>query len=300
MPVSNPAYTDYLFPILKTIGIKKQYKRDDIYEMIELEFRLSREQMDEMLPSGKQKVYKNRIGWALTYLLKAGLILREARGVYSITNEGKTLLKTGISNLSLDDLDKIPQFIEFKKGKVTPPIEQPNVKQTPDEMLEKAYLAVKNEVKEELLKKIAENSPEFFEFLVLDLVEKLGYGNKLTKSTIHTGKTGDEGIDGIIKGDFLGFDNIYIQAKRWSGTVGSQEIQKFIGAITKIGANKGIFITTSDFTQDAENYIKGMNNIKIILIDGNQLTDLMYDRGVGVSTRQTYFRNIVDSDYFEN
>ncbi|MFA7725623.1 MAG: restriction endonuclease [Candidatus Izemoplasmatales bacterium] len=301
MASKNPAYSDYFFPLLRIIKTEKEWKRDELYRIIETEFNLSQEQMAEMLPGGQQQVYKNRIGWALTYLLKAGLISRAARGTYLITEQGKSLLNTGIRGLSLEDLNQIPQFVDFKTSKrvsILPTKSEEEL--SPDEMLGKAYLKVKLEIKQELLKRIMDNSPEFFEILVLDLVEKLGYGNKLIKSTIHTGKSGDQGIDGIIKGDFLGFDNIYIQAKRWNSSIGSQEIQKFIGAITKIGANKGIFITTSDFTQDAEDFIKGMNNVKIILIDGDQLTDLMYDRGIGVSTKQVYLRNIVDSDYFDN
>lgn len=264
-------------------------------------FSVSADERKALLPSGQQPVFDNRVGWARTFLGKAGLLSSTRRGFFQITEQGQSVLS---QNLDKIDRKYLRQFPEYAKAWGTSKDNGENKTgnketevTTPEETLEGAYQELKESLASELLKSIMECSPAFFERLVVDLLIKIGYGGSRKEAGQAMGQTGDGGIDGIIKEDKLGLDIIYTQAKRWNGTVGRPEIQKFAGALQGQRAKKGIFITTSDFTRDAQEYVKNIDT-KIILIDGERLAELMIDHNVGVSPVASYEVKKIDSDYF--
>jgi len=269
------------------------------------QFNLTEKEKQELLPSGSAFVINNRIGWARTYLTKAGLLLKTKRGYFRISEEGKKLLQKEPAFINSKMLKEYDAFNEFQTTKEPDNSEnnktEHNIQQsiTPHELLESGYLSIKNELADELLSTIKNISPSKFEKLVIDLLVKMGYGGSIKEAATVVGKSGDEGIDGIIKEDKLGLDVIYIQAKKWdSGTIGRPEIQKFAGALLGKKAKKGIFITTSTFTNEAKKYVTDID-AKIILLDGKQLTELMIENNLGVSTQDVYTIKRIDSDYFE-
>lgn len=266
-------------------------------------FSLSDNELTEILPSGKQSVFDNRLGWCRTYLKKAGLIISPARAQFIITEIGKKLVKTS-GEINDDTLMKFPDFVKFKKGGVEDTAEKYIDKsrvqedETPQEILDKVHRELNNVLANELLSEILEMDPYRFESLVVELLVKMGYG-KMQYDSKATKKTGDEGIDGVVTADKLGFDSIYIQAKRFKDEpIGRPEIQKFVGALAGQGAQKGIFITTSRFTKEAEDFVSKNLNYKIVLIDGKRLADLMIEYELGVSTEYVYKIKKIDSDYF--
>ena len=266
-------------------------------------FSLSDEDLAEMLPSGKQRVFDNRIGWCRTYLKKASLIISPARAQFVITEAGKRLVEQP-SEINDDTLMQFPDFVKFKKGEIEdtgePASEQSNVQEdeTPQEILDRAHKELNNALANELLSEVLEMDPYRFESLVVDLLVKMGYG-KMQYDTGATKKSGDEGIDGVVTADKLGFDSIYILAKRFKdGPIGRPDIQKFVGALAGQGAQKGIFITTSRFTKEAEEFVSKNLNYKIVLIDGKRLADLLIEYELGVSTEYVYKVKKIDSDYF--
>jgi restriction system protein len=233
----------------------------------------------------------------------AGLIEPTKRGFFRITERGLQTLKENPQEINLRYLKKFPDYVELEKSwksnNPNPPNgETTNVPQTPEELLESSYQDIRKTLAQDILSKIKLCSPSFFEKLVVELLVKMGYGGSRTDAGKAIGKSGDEGIDGIIKEDKLGLDIIYIQAKRWENVVGRPEIQKFVGGLAGQGAKKGIFITTSRFTNEAKDYIP-RNETKIVLIDGEQLASLLIDYNLGVSTQATYELKKIDSDYFE-
>jgi len=247
----------------------------------------------------------NRVGWARTYLKKASLIESIKRSFFKISKRGIDVLKQNPSAVNVKFLEQYPEFVEFKesskKEKNTlsnSEIEITN-QQTPEESLEYGYQKIRQNLAQELINRIKGCSPSFFEKLVVELLVKMGYGGSLHDAGKAVGKSGDEGIDGIIKEDRLGLDVIYIQAKRWDkGTVGRPEIQRFVGALHGQRAKKGIFITTSIFSNDAKDYVSKIDS-KLVLIDGGELAQLMIDYGIGVSNVTSYDIKRIDSDYFE-
>ena len=258
-----------------------------------------------MLPSGQQTIVDNRIGWARTYLKKAGLITQPKRGLFQITERGQNVLRQNPEKIDLEFLTQFPEFQEFRakrnKSDGEPETQEeltPIDPKNPIERLEDAYQEVINDISQELLDMVKNVSPAFFEKLVIDLLVKMGYGGSRKDAGQAVGRSGDEGIDGIIKEDRLGLDTIYIQAKRWDSVVGRPEIMKFAGALQGQRAKKGIFITTSNFTKDALAYASNIDS-KIILIDGESLTQLMIEHNVGISTASVYEIKKIDSDYFE-
>ncbi|MBR3764206.1 MAG: restriction endonuclease [Clostridia bacterium] len=267
---------------------------------------VSEEDCSELLPSGKQRTVDGRINWAITYLKNAGLISAVRRGVYIITAEGIAAYKDAGSEINLAYLERYEAFRVFHgttANAPSSPIPSPPIEDTPQDMFEKAYAQINSALAEDLLAIIMERSPAFFEHLVVDLLVKMGYGGSFDSAGMVIGHTGDEGIDGIIREDKLGFSNIYIQAKRWdpeSMTVGRPEIQKFVGALAGQGASKGLFITTAQFTKEAIKYASKQLAAKIVLVDGQQLTRLMIEYGIGVSVQSTYTINKIDSDYFDD
>lgn len=295
-----PQYKEFFQAILEVLSDEKYHKSKEIDEMVSDMFNLTDEERKELLPSGNRFIVNNRVGWGRTYLKKSGLIETKKRGIFKITQEGLNLLNKG-SKITLETLEQYPSFREFRYGSNN------NLKiktsdltsLSPEEQIENSFLEIKNELVNNLLEEVKSQSPEFFELLVIDLLLKMGYGGSRVSAGKAVGKTGDEGIDGIIDEDRLGLDKIYIQAKRYSeNSIGRPELQRFVGALGGKGAKKGIFITTSRFTDNAREYVKNQAISNIVLIDGEQLSELMIDFGVGVSTKSVYDIKQIDSDYF--
>ncbi|MHB8442761.1 MAG: restriction endonuclease [Patescibacteria group bacterium] len=295
-----PSYQELFSPLLALLSDNKEHTLSEVTQIIADQLNISEEKQKELYPSG-QSIYKNRMGWARTCLKKAGLIEYPQRGSFLITKEGINLLSTHPNNLTEKDLIlKYPLFKEFvygtKKEKIVDN-EDLVFSKTPDDVINEAYNKITSELSDELIEKIKSLSPTFFEKLVVELLIKMGYGGSLNDAGQAIGRTGDEGIDGIIKEDKLGLDVIYIQAKRWEGVVGRPEIHKFAGALQGQRSRKGIFITTSLFTKEALEYVKAIDN-KIILIDGKRLSQLMIEFNLGVSIINSFEIKKVDNDYF--
>jgi len=300
-----PNYQVLMLPLLKAVKDQKEYKLNDIVDILANEFKLSEEERKELLPSGQSFLFGNRVGWARTYLKKAGLLDSPKRGYLIITQRGLDVLKQKPKEVNVALLQQFSEFLEFQSSKrddntTENTIIQSESIQTPEEILENSYQDIRKSLAQELLDKITKLSPSFFERLVVELLVKMGYGGSMKDAGRAIGKSGDEGIDGTIKEDKLGLDIIYIQAKRWQpgNVVGRPEIHKFVGALAGQGAKKGIFITTSTFTKDALEFVP-RNETKIVLIDGYLLAQLMIDYNLGVATQQVYEIKKIDSDYFE-
>jgi len=260
-----------------------------------------------MLPSGIQSTFFNRVGWASTYLKKAGLFEATRRGYYRITARGLELLKKQPKTINAKLLRQYPEFLEFQQlkgtrsgNKASSSRGAPDISTaTPSEALETAYENLRDELADELLSRLKKSSPTFFERIVVELLVKMGYGGSRADAGKAIGRSGDGGIDGIIKEDKLGLDVVYVQAKRWDNSpVGRPDVMQFAGALQAQKANKGIFITTSRFTEDARSYVSQIGS-KIVLIDGEQLTNLMIENDIGVSTVSTYPVKKIDTDYFD-
>jgi len=298
-----PDFQSIMLPLLQLASDGKEYTMHQAREKLAEHFQLSDYELSERLPSGRQTTFSNRVAWAKSYLTQAGLLESPKRGKFHISERGREILAKNPEKININYLDQFPEFLEFRQASnkkqthnVTQSDEQPQPV-TPEESLEQAYQQLRDEVANELLHLIKENSPDFFEKLVVRLLVAMGYGGSVKEAGKATRKTADEGIDGIIKEDRLGLDAIYLQAKRWEAAVGRPEIQKFVGALHGQRAKKGVFITTSRFSYEAIDY---SNNIdpKIVLIDGSDLVQLMIDYGVGVSTSSVFEVKKVDSDFF--
>jgi len=295
-----------MLPVLQLAADGQEHKFSQAVEALADQFSLTAEERNELLPSGSQAVFNNRVGWARSYLKQAGLLTSPKRGYFKITDTGQTLLNSNPSHIDASILEQFPSFIEFKNRKkdksdkddISDPASEHDDVQTPEDSLAASYSKLRRALKSDILTTIKEASPSFFERLVIDLLVKMGYGGNRNDAGKALGKSGDGGIDGIINEDRLGLDIIYIQAKRWEGVVGRPEIQKFAGALQGQRAKKGVFITTSDFTKDARDYVSKID-VKIILIDGELLASLMVDHNVGVSTVGQYEVKKLDSDYFD-
>ncbi len=292
-----------MLPFLHHLADGKEHSLRDAEESLAENFKLTPAERAELLPSGQQGIFKNRIGWARTYLKKAALIEAPRRAVFKITERGMQTLASNPSKIDAKFLEQWPEFIEFRdvskpSTEQAQPIELSLTTTTPEEAIELAYQGLREQLAQELLSRIMSCSPTFFEQLVVELLVKMGYGGSRRDAGERIGQTGDGGIDGIIKEDRLGLDTIFIQAKRWQGSVGRPEIQKFVGALQGQRARKGVFITTSSYTSDAVDYASRIDT-KVVLIDGKNLSALMIDFDVGVSASASYVVKRVDSDYFE-
>jgi restriction system protein len=300
--MSIPDYQTIMLPLLQHLADRKERSSKETFEAISKVFGLSEQEKNELLPSGNQKVFMNRIAWAKTYLKKTGLIESPKRGYYRITEKGLNELKKNPQKIDNKYLSQFPEFAEFvktrviKHGFIEEYIEADDTK-TPEENIEFHYQQIHNALASDILDKVKKCSPYFFEKLVVELLLKMGYGGSRQEAGRIIGKSADGGIDGIIKEDKLGLDTIYIQAKRWDGNIGRPEVQKFAGALQGQRARKGVFITTSKFTNEAIEYASMIEN-KIILIDGETLSSLMIDYDIGVSTINAYLIKRIDSDYF--
>jgi restriction system protein len=301
-----PTYEEIMLPLLKSIEDVEEHELNELIDKLTIYFKLSDIEQRELLPSGRQPIFRNRVGWATTYLKKAGLLSTPRRAHFKILERGLILLKENPKEITSRLLSRYDEFIEFKtlrrerkdEGGSEDSVLITNTNQTPEEVLEYAFQKLKSELAKEILEVVKKCSPTFFEKLVIDLLLKMGYGGSRNDAGQAIGKSGDGGIDGIIKEDKLGLDIIYIQAKRWENTVPVKELRDFVGALSYKKAKKGIFITTSYFPSSAYDFVKQIEH-KIILIDGNNLADLMVENGIGVSTINTYDIKKIDTDYFE-
>ncbi len=298
MPI--PDYQAIMLPLLKFAGDKQEHSLSEVVSILSNQFSLTEDEKNELLPSGGECRFYNRVSWARTYLKKAGLLSYPRRGFFSITSRGIKLLSDNpqyISAKYLKKYDEFVQFIEIKNDLCSDNIIKETIIETPEEILEAAHQKLQNNLSTEILESIKQCSPYFFEHLVVDLLVSMGYGGSRKEAGQAVGKSGDEGIDGIIKEDRLGLDVIYIQAKRWDNVVSRPEIQKFAGALLGQNAKKGIFITTSNFTKGAIDYVTRIDS-KIILVNGSRLTELMIEHDVGVTSIARYEVKKIDSDYF--
>lgn len=299
--MSIPDYQDCMLPILELISDGQEHRMTDLTRSIADRFELSESDRAELLPSGAQTIIANRVAWAKTYLKKAGLLANPGRGIVSITFAGTQVLSTKPSRISNELLQQYPSFNEFRNREFSAESSSPQLKQssTPEESIDAGYRELNAALADELLEKIRNCSPRFFEQLVVDLLVAMGYGGSLKDAGQAIGKSGDGGIDGIIKEDKLGLDVVCLQAKHWSQTVGRPEVQAFAGSMEGVRAKKGVLITTSSFSKDAEDYVQRIER-KIVLLDGKSLTRLMIEHGVGVETVRTFAIKKVNFDYFEN
>jgi restriction system protein len=305
--MSVPDYQSIMFPLLKLASERvDEISASEAVEILAERFKLSTEDLKEMLPSGIQPTFVNRVGWASTYMKKAGLLEPTRRGFYKITKRGQELLQKKPPKIDVKLLKQFPEFLEFqqlkgtrrgdKRGEIVPSISIESA--TPSEDLERAYENLRDELSDELIEKLKTTTPSFFERIVVELLVKMGYGGSRSDAGKAIGRSGDGGVDGIIKEDKLGLDVVYVQAKRWENTpVGRPDVMQFVGALQAQKANKGIFITTSRFTEDAKNYVSQIGS-KIVLIDGDRLSELMIENDIGVSTISMYPVKKIDSDYF--
>lgn len=301
--MSVPKYYEFFPSVLNCLSDGKEHSIRELYEYCANAFNLTESDKAETISSG-MPVYMNRVGWARTYLCKAGLVAKVSRAIYKITPSGIEAIKDGLENINLEYLAKYDSFNEFldisykKDNKIT---EKTTItEQSPQEQIDFAVSKMNASIADDLMAEILQISPYKFEELIVKLLIKMGYGTLKQNKDSVTKKSGDEGIDGIVTADKFGFDSIYTQAKRWKpdSKVGRQEIQKFLGALAGQGATKGLFITTATFTKEAIEYASRQLQHKIVLVDGNQLTDLMIDYNLGVSTINSIEIKKVDYDFF--
>lgn len=309
MPI--PDFQSLMLPVLNFARDHQQLTLREVRELLAHKFSLTNEEIEEVLPSGRQRRFDNRVAWAKVYLERAGLLFSPKRGCFCITQEGLDFLSRNPQSISISVLQ---QFEKFRAFRETPKESPKTVKsekslaavpvsslqdevETPEESLEQAFQSIQGELASSLLEQVKSCSPHFFEVLVVDLLLKMGYGRSRSEAGRAIGRSGDEGIDGVISEDRLGLESIYIQAKRWAGTVGRPEIQKFVGALHGQRARKGVFITTGTFSADAKNYVISIDP-KIVLIDGVQLVDYMIEHDLGVVLKAVYEVKKIDLEYF--
>ena len=291
-----PRYNELFGDVLRVLSDKKEYKTTNLKEIIANQLDLTDEERKEKIPSGKETIIKNRIGWAISSLKKAELVESNKWGYVNITEIGLYEFRQN-PYLTEDVLYKNPKYVEWRGMK---PLNPKNPESTPEEEIEKAHNQINQKLSEELLENIYNQNPYFFEGLVVDLLLKMGYGDFRPNAGMTTSPSNDGGIDGIINQDVLGLDSIGIQAKRYgkSQKIGRPLLQSFAGALVGKGLNKGIFITTSSFNKSAIEYVANQANLTIILIDGKKLANLMIEYDLGTSTVETYQIKRIDTDYF--
>jgi len=299
-----PDYQTIMLPLLKFISDQREHHVSEMIDYLASKFKLSEEEKRRLLPSGNDVIFDNKVKWARLYLGKAGLLEPMKRGYWKITKRGLQVLSKNPSRIDVKFLEQFAEFREWRSTfskatkEETPAKVQMVEQQTPEEALEYGYQQLRENLVQQLLEQVKNVSPKFFERLVVELLVKMGYGGSVKDAGEVLGRTGDGGVDGVIKEDRLGLDNIYIQAKKWTdATVGTSELRDFIGALQIRKANKGIFITTSRFVKDAQQYVDKAGS-NIVLIDGERLAKLMVDHGVGVSSVANYEVKRVDSDFF--
>lgn len=301
MPI--PDFQTLMLPSLKYANRHGEHTLRQATDALAEEFGLTPEEKAQPLPSGRQPTFYNRVSWARGYLKQAGLLRVTKHNHMTITERGKQVLAANPTKIDMKFLEQFPEYLEFRDR--ARPTKEPRQETadaedhlTPEESLEAAYRRTREELAAELLDHVRRSSPEFFEQLVVELLASMGYGGSRADAARAVGRSGDEGIDGIIDEDRLGLDSIYVQAKRWSDNpVRRTDIQQFVGALQGKRARKGVYITTSRFTDDAKQYVDTIDP-RVVLIDGKRLAELMIDHNVGVSTVARYELKKVDSDYF--
>lgn len=305
MPI--PDFQTLMLPLLRYCEDGKDHTKSEVVPVLAEQFGLTELELAEDLPKVRQGKFYNRVAWAQTYLKQAGLLDITGRGLFRITARGKEVLASNPARVDMKFLEQYPEYLAFRNrgknnkdkpesGQAAP--EETVAEATPEELLEAGYRQLRSALASELLQQVKAASPAFFERMVVELLLRMGYGGTREDAGQVVGKSGDGGIDGIIKEDRLGLDVIYIQAKRWGADVGSSEIRNFVGALSVQKARKGVFITTSGFNKNARETAARVDS-KIVLIDGPMLAELMMDFGLGVSLVNTYEIKRVDSDYFE-
>ncbi len=293
-----PDFQTIMLPLLKFAGDAKEHTLHEAEEKLAKVFNLSEQEQGILLPSGQQTVFFNRLGWSRTYMKKAGLLESPRRSYFIITKRGQDVLSSNPKKIDRVFLEQYPEFVEFQSIRHEKDEEVlPTAGDTPEEILESAFISMRQSLASDILQQIKSSPPRQFERIVVQLLVAMGYGGSLKDAGRAVGKSGDEGIDGIIKEDRLGLDIIYIQAKRWENTVSRPEIQKFAGALQGQRAKKGVFITTSDFSKEANDFAAKIDS-KIVLIDGQQLAQYMIDHNIGVTPVTNYEIKRIDSDYF--
>lgn len=302
MPV--PDFQTLMLPVLKLLADGNEHILQESIDALAVQFQLTLEEREELLPSERQRRFDNRAGWALTYLRQAGLVERMGRGRYRITQRGTEAIAASPAGINMKYLERYPEYQDFRNrnraSDETEMIPKPSDEAlTPEEALAASYQNLRQNLASVLLSYVKSAPPAFLERLVVELLVAMGYGGSLKDAGRAVGRSGDGGIDGIIKEDRLCLDAVYIQAKRWEGTVGRPEIQRFSGSFDDKKATKGVFITTSQFSWEARDYVERTTSKRIVLIDGEQLAQLMMDYGIGVTTVASYSVQKVDPDYFE-
>lgn len=302
MPI--PDFQTLLLPLLRLARRDEEQTLVEAKRLLADQFALTQEQREELLPSGRQRRFDNRVAWAKVYLEQAGLLHSPKRGRFLLTPSGAALLAERPSKIDIKLLERYEPFRAFRDtsrrsgddGGINRERAEPGTS-TPEEQLEAAYQSIRSELAADLLTKVKGASPQFFENLVVELLLKMGYGGSRVDAGRAIGASGDEGIDGIINEDRLGLDTIYIQAKRWAGTVGRPEIQKFVGALHGKRARKGVFLTTGIFSSEAKDYVAHIDP-RVVLIDGQELAEYMLDLNLGVTLKATFELKRIDTDYF--
>jgi len=302
-----PTYEEIMLPLLTLLADKKEHSLQEADDKLSEHFKLTESERSELLPSGQQPIFRNRLGWARTYMKKAGLLITPSRARFVITERGLSLIKENPKEITAQLLTRYQEFVDFKSIKKTKEngedlgetrTTEISTDKTPEEALEYAYQKLRSELAKEVLDVVKNCSPGFFEKLVIDLVVRMGYGGSRKDAGEALGKSGDGGIDGIVKEDKLGLDTIYLQAKKWENSVPVKEIRDFTGALASKKAKKGIFITTSSFPQSVYDFVTQVE-YKIVLINGEQLANLMIEYNVGLSSINEYQVKKIDYDYFE-
>jgi restriction system protein len=306
MPI--PDYQNLMLPVLK-VAAEGEQRVAAVVDRIADQLGISEEERNALLPSGRQRVLHNRIHWAKFYLTKAGLIAAPQRGRFVVTEAGKELLATKPERIDVALLLKQPTFREFYKNERgaeadpsssirTNGFAKPEAT-TPQEQIERAHEALQASLRADLLDRTNKNSPDFFERLILDLLISMGYGGSYKTAATQLGRSGDGGVDGMINEDRLGLDRLYIQAKRYApgNVIGRPDVQAFVGSLVGRGATKGVFVTTSAFSGQAQDYVKHLQQ-RVVLVDGSSLADLMIEHGIGVRTNRAVELKQLDEDYF--
>lgn len=306
MPI--PDYQTLMLPILRLLSDLDDRALRLVESAMADEFQLTPVEREEMLPSGAQRVLLNRVGWSLSYLTKAGLTLRVGKGHYRITQDGSAALQTNPRRIDARYLKTIggyaaskprrPSVVEREEEHSSPESEVAESLLTPEEQMESSFQSARRHLIEDVRERLQAISPTRFEQLVVELLVAMGYGGASGEAGQVIGKTGDDGIDGVIKEDKLGLDHVYIQAKRWEANVSRPTVQAFAGSLEGQRARKGVMITTSGFTKEARDYVNRIEK-RIVLIDGELLANYMIDHQIGVATVKTYELKRIDSDYFE-
>lgn len=299
-----PDFQSLMLPMLQLASDGEERALANARSELAARLQLTQADLDELLPSGRQTRFANRVAWAKVHLERAGLVDSPRRAHFVISERGRQILKAPPTRIDIKFLEQFPEFVEFRssKNEADPspslPVSPGTDEETPEEALEAAHARITASLAAELLARIKAGTAEFFEHLVVELLLKMGYGGSRVDAGQAVGRTGDEGIDGIISEDRLGLDIVYLQAKKWDGSVGRPEIQKFVGALHGKRARKGVFITTGTFSSEAVAYVEHIDP-KVVLIDGRRLVEFMITFELGVTTARTFAIKRLDSDYFD-